>query len=49
MSEETKIKLFQNQEVRIKWDEKQKNTIFLFFLLLEFLAGVKILHDIGEH
>lgn len=34
MTNETKIGLFQNQEVRMNWDEKWESAIFQWWILL---------------
>ena len=48
MTDETKIKLFQNQEVRLKWDDEIEEYYFSV-TLLEFLVKVKIQIIIGKY
>lgn len=41
MTEETKIKLFQNQEVRLKWDEEIEEYYFSVIDVVGILSGSK--------
>ena len=41
MTDETKIKLFQNQEVRLKWDDEIEEYYFSVVDVIGILSGSK--------